>query len=60
MDHEILLHDLLQLNVLHILSLNSVLRNNSAEKKYPTNLMSAYMINIYTKGSIMDEIETLG
>src|SRR6266498_4719474 len=38
-DHEILLHGLLQLNVLHSLSLNSVLRHNSVEKRYPTNLL---------------------
>jgi len=47
MDHEILLHNLLQLNVLHILSLNSVLRNNSVEKKYPTN--SLCNISIYNQ-----------
>lgn len=44
-DHEKLLHDLLQLNVLHILSLNSALRDNSVEKKYPTN--SLCNISIY-------------
>lgn len=48
MDHEILLHDLLQLNVLHILSLNGVLSNNSVEKKYPTNsLCSISMYDQY-------------
>ena len=50
MGHEMLFHDQLQLNVLHILFLNSVLKNGSVEKKYPKihYLRSVYMY-IYAK-----------